>query len=109
MSAEATIKGYMDAALAAEDDVLYAQVKVSIAQREVVKAQTTLVGARERAREAREVLRLAQSREVREEVSSRDVEIAHMKGIVLSVGDLLTPSVKALLRETPALPRFQND
>ena len=69
MSASDTIKGYMEAMLAAEEDCLYAAVKISNLKRDLTKAETAMIEAKERAREARELLRIVQSREVREEVN----------------------------------------
>jgi hypothetical protein len=109
MSAKSTIEGLIDAACEANANVLHALRKVELARADLVKAETSLVGAKCHAREAEEILRLARAREPREEVTSREVEIARMKGIVLSQGDTLTAALKAQLRDTPALPQFQND
>ena len=103
----ASITGYMDALHDAGQEVLLARLKIENIKRDLVKAETALMAAKERAREAQQVLCQVESTQVREEITSREVEIARMKGIVLNKGDKLTRAIKQLLRETPALPQFK--
>jgi len=102
----ATIKGYMDACLESESEVEEILLKITAVRRELIKLDSDLVGAKERAKAAKEVLRLAASQEVIEYVTPREREIAHMKGLTLNVGDPLSLEEKQELFRTPALEQF---
>lgn len=109
MSAKPTIEGYLDAAREAEENVADLDYRIEVLKRELRKLESLRVGAIEAKRAAHDAVRKACAEQVREEVTARERDIAYMKGIRLSVGDTLTPAVKALLRDTPALPRFTID
>lgn len=96
-----TIAGLIDAAHEAQAEVRSAIRGVELAKREVTKKETALVGAKVRAREAEEILRLARSSEVVYYVTQREVDLAAMKGIYLAVGQELTPDIKEALRCEP--------
>jgi hypothetical protein len=97
MNITATISGYMASAHEAESDVEEIQYRIASTQKELHKLNTLLIGARERVRESREVLRLAKEQDTREEISHRVRDILSMKGIPVVVGDELTQSVRELL------------
>lgn len=98
MTLKPTIEGFIASSAEAEDDVRELSLKVQIAQRDLRRAQTALVGAKERARKAREELRQFKAQRVYEEVTAREVQIAHMKGFEIGLGNELTAEIKAMLR-----------
>ena len=59
------------------------------------------MGAKCRAREAEEIFRLARSSEVVYYVTQREVDLAAMKGMDLTVGQELTDEIKDNLRCMP--------
>lgn len=68
-------------------------------KKELAEAESKLVGARETMRTLREQLRMQASQEVIEECTSREVEILRRRGIIVSLGDTISPSIRAALRE----------
>lgn len=102
----ATIQGYLDACLDAENEVENIQYSISSLRRELTKLEDRLVGAKEKERRAKEILARETSQEVIVEVMPRERDIAYMKGITLNVGDPLTEDVKRKVFRTPALERF---
>lgn len=78
------------------------EYKVKLLKKELVEAQTKLVGARETIRNLREQVRIQAAQDVHEECSSREVEILAMVGVTASVGDVLTPEFKRSLRKAGA-------
>lgn len=96
-SAKSTIEGLIAAALDAHDAVRHVSITCAKAQRDLVKEQDKLVEAKEAARLADELLRLARQADTTEEVTYRHVEIARMRGVNLKVGEVLTPVVKTLI------------
>ena len=97
MSSKSTIEGLIAAALDAHDAVRHVSITCAKAQRDLSKEQDKLVAAKEAARKADELLRLARQSDTTEEVTERHVEIARMRGISLRVGEELTPVVKTLI------------
>ena len=71
------------------------------------KLESKRIGAQQAKRQAHEVMRLALSSQVNDEITAREVEIAAMKGLSLIAGEPLTDEVRARIRNTPALPFFQ--
>lgn len=96
-----TIAGLIDAACEAQAEVRQAIRQVELAKREVTKKETALVGAKCRAREAEEILRLARSSEVVYYVTQREVDLAAMKGMILVVGQEYTAEIKESIRCMP--------
>lgn len=74
------------------------QYKIKQIKKELSQAESELVGARERILALREVVRITNSQKVVEEVFSREVQIAHMKGHEIEKGDVLTAEIRAILR-----------
>jgi hypothetical protein len=95
---EITIRALKDAALEAADEERELIIHLAIAKREVTKLESQLVGAREKYRLAKEILRTTISSVPTEECSNREVEILRARGYVVSQGDLITPELKAVLR-----------
>lgn len=83
----------------AEGQVEDLQYKIKHLRRELAEAESKLVGARETIRHLREQVRIDASKEVREELTSRDVEILRARGYVVSHGDVITPDIKSALRQ----------
>lgn len=75
------------------------QYKIKKLRRELTEAESKLVGARETIRHLREQVRIDASKEVKEELTHRDVEILRARGYVVSHGDLVTPDMKTALRQ----------
>jgi hypothetical protein len=96
----ATLEGYLTAQAEAQDDARAIALAIARLKRDLTKFETVLVGAKERERKASEAIYAFRSQEVRTEITSREVEIAYMKGIILHVGDSLTNGVKGLLRDS---------
>lgn len=101
-----TIQGYLDACHDCEDLIETLRISIANKRAELHQLETSLVGAKATYARAKESLRVAASQEVREEVTPRERDIAHMKGIILKVGDMLTKEEKVAMFATPALPRF---
>jgi phage shock protein A len=95
---ESTLAGYQEAVAEAGDDLREIDLQIAALKRNLEKLRDKKIEAQVRLSKHQEELRIASSRLVREEVTSREVEIAWMKGIRLNVGDKLTREVKALLR-----------
>lgn len=109
MSAKPTIEGFLAAAREAEENVEDLDYRIEVLKRELRALESLRVGAIEAKRAAHDAVRKACAEQVREEVTARERDIAYMKGIRLSVGDTVTPELKALLRNTPALHSFSID
>lgn len=107
MNIKPTLQGLKAACLEAIEDERTALDAVVRCQKALLQAQTVLVGAKVRAREARELLRTTEQQIVRDEITSREVEIALMKGIVLQLGGTLTPEIKRAIADSPSLAKFQ--
>ena len=105
--ARATIEGYMAAAREAEDNLEDVNYQIRTLKRELEKLESKRIGAQQAKRQAHEVMRLALSSQVNDEITAREVEIAAMKGLSLIAGEPLTDEVRARIRNTPALPFFQ--
>ena len=93
----ATIAGYQAAMRDAEEMAKFAYLALACAERQVRKAQDELVAAKELVKRSRDILNVCLLQDVREEVTQRHVDIAHMKGISLRIGEELTPVVKAMI------------
>lgn len=107
MNLKATIEGYKAACIEAAEEESMARLAVETARANLRRAETVLIGAKERSIQAREALRQFEDRRVYDEVTSREVEIALMKGVTLHQGEELTQELKDMLRYAPALERFQ--
>ena len=103
-----TIAGLIDAAHEAQAEVRRAIREVELAKREVTKRETALVGAKEAARFAEDILRVARNSEVVYYVTQREVDLAAMKGIDLHVGDQLTDEIRESLRCMPLSRAIQD-
>lgn len=97
-----TIQGYMDACHDAEDLIENIQISIANKRAELHQLETILVVAKATAARAKETLRVAASKEVIEEVTPRERDIAYMKGITMKVGDLLTKEEKLAMFAAPA-------
>lgn len=108
-NARATIQGYMAAAKECEEEVEDLDYKIRDLKKELHRLEALRVGALEATRQAHDLVRRAKMSEVNDEVSNREVEIAAMKGLDFILGQPFTDHMKALLRNTPPLPRFRSD
>lgn len=81
-----------------DKDLQATGIQLERAKRDVRKIETERVGLRERRRVLADKLARLQSSEVKDFATTREVGIAHMLGISLAVGDLLTPRIKQALR-----------
>ena len=93
-----TIEGYMSAATDAADELRQLDITIARIKRDLDKLMTQRMGARLRHDTYSELARVEKARQVCEEVTQREVDIATMRGVTLTVGQELTPSVKAILR-----------
>ena len=98
MSVKGTIEGYMAAAADAADELRDLDISISRVKRDLEKLVTQRVGAKMKSDTYRELARVEQSRLVCEEATQREVDIAMMRGVTLTVGDELTPAIKEVLR-----------
>ena len=92
-----TIEGYLAASADAADELRQIDISIALVKRDLEKLVTQRIGAKMKADTYRELARVEQSRMVCEEVTQREVDIALMRGVTLTVGDELIPSVKAIL------------
>jgi hypothetical protein len=98
MNLKPTIQGYLAAMQEARDEDRALTQQEARLLRDLEKIRSLKVGVRERILKAHEALSIAQSQQVRYEVTARDREVAHMKGLpVLKVGEELTFEFKSLL------------
>ena len=98
MNIKATIEGYMAAMQQARDDERALSQQEDRLIKELERIRSLKVGIREQILSTHEALERARSQEVRYEVTVRDREVAHMKGLpVLKVGEELTFEFKSLL------------
>ena len=93
-----TIEGYLAASADATDELRQIDITIARVKRDLEKLVTERIGAKMRADTYRELARVEQSKQVRDEATQREVDIALMRGVTLTVGDELIPSVKAILR-----------
>jgi len=107
MQLKSTIEGLKAACVEAVEDEKQARISVESARKVFILAQDALLGAKLRAEEAKNILRSFEERQVHEEVTQREVEIALMKGLTFVEGEEYTSAMKALIRETPPLPDFE--
>ncbi|MFA6270669.1 MAG: hypothetical protein WC657_05700 [Candidatus Paceibacterota bacterium] len=106
MQLKATIEGLKAACVEAVEEEKLARASADNARKAFDKAQDVLLGAKLRAAEAKDLLRQFENRQVHEEITQREVDIALMKGLEYQVGDEYTQEKKNLLRDTPALERW---
>lgn len=98
MNLKPTIQGYLAAMSEARDDERALSQQEARLMKELENIRTLRVGARERFLKIHEEFSTAQAQQVRYEVTARDREVAHMKGLpVLKVGEELTIEFKSLL------------
>lgn len=83
---------------ALDEDLQATGIQLERAKRDVRRIETERVGYRERRRILADKLARLQASEVKDFATTREVQIAHMLGFSLTVGDLLTPKIKQALR-----------
>ena len=103
MQLKATLEGLKAACVEAVEDEKLARVSADNARKAFEKAQDVLLGAKLRATEAKDLLRKIEERQVHEEITQREVDIALMKGLNFTAGEEYTAEKKSLLRTTKAL------
>ena len=96
---EITIAALQEAALEAADEERHAAIKIAMLKRDLAKLESEYVGARERGRVDKEVLRVTTLSVARRECRNREVEILGHYGIEVKLGDEVTPELKEKLRE----------
>lgn len=98
MTIKGTLEGYLAAEADANDELRHLDITIARVKRDLDALVTQRVGARLKADTCRELARVEKAKQVHDEITSREVEIARWRGITLVVGDELTSTVKVMLR-----------
>lgn len=94
MKTKESLHGYVVAEQQAEDHIEDLRYQIDKTRQELLKLESKLVGAKEVHEQAKERLRRFKERTFQELITDRDVEIAALKGIHVSVGEVKTPQLK---------------
>jgi hypothetical protein len=101
MNITASFEGFYAAMHDAQDEDRLLSIKEAQLVRDLDKVRTLRVGAKEKALKAKQDLLRARARQVREEVTLREVDIARMRGMTLALGEPLTIEIKSMLYPAP--------